>query len=206
METVTMSKKRLDISRVMKAADDLLEVTEKPLHRAILQNYRRHALLEIAGRWTEILTPGMMADSIKYQIMLPSGTRTFNGVSEVKQFYGEYADSGMTVFGAVDDSELLAVADWGFASGSLFGHITPGRLMEMFGYTVEDVEAHYLVTHRVAMVWPYDRHGRCAGEWVYDDLGSYAYEKMDPADVVSPAEAAEIIHEMLKTRTFEMIP
>lgn len=205
MLDVAVRKKRLDLTRVMKAADDLLEKTENPLHRAILQNYRRHALLEIAGRWEEILLPGMMADEPHYRIMTPAGTNSFKGKSEVANFYRAYAGSGMSVFGAIDDSEIIAVADWGFASEALFGHITPGRFMGVFGLEADNIDATYFVTHRVAMVWPYDKHGRCAGEWVYDDLGSYAFEEMDAADIITPAEATSIVNEMLESRTFTII-
>ena len=42
---------RRDIAETISAADKLLETTENLRHRAILENYRRHAILEICGEW-----------------------------------------------------------------------------------------------------------------------------------------------------------
>jgi hypothetical protein len=197
--------KRYDVKRVMKGADDLLERTENPLHRAILKNYRRHALLEIAGRWQELLTPEFMADNPHYSIMTPAGTTEYKGRSEVAKFYSQIADAGLTVFGAVDDSEKLAVGDWGFASEAVFGHIVPGPLMASMGQIVTDLDAHYLICHRTAMVWSYDRKAKCMGENVYDDLSSYQVQKMLPEDVITPAMATHIIEGMLETRTLDVL-
>jgi hypothetical protein len=38
-----------EITRITAATDELLRTTENPRHRAILSNYRRHALLEVSG-------------------------------------------------------------------------------------------------------------------------------------------------------------
>jgi hypothetical protein len=197
-----MTKKRFDIPRLMRAADELLERTEKPLHRAILQNYRRHALLEISGRWQEILNATMMTEVPHYRFMGPGGTQEFRGLAEIESFYRGYADAGLTVFGSVDDSEVLAVDDWGLMSESTFGHIMPGQVMGSMGFAVDDPSAHYLVTHFLAMAWPYDATGRCAGERIYDDVNSYKFEKLAPEDVVTQKQAASIIAGLLETRTF----
>jgi hypothetical protein len=192
------TKKRFEVVNVMKAADDLLEVTENPRHRAILENYRYHAVLEISGKWDQILTTDLMVPEPHYRIMGPKGTDVFNGMDEVATFYRAFIEAGTNVFGAVDESEKIAVADWGFASESVFGHMLPGQLVLEDGIEVDDPEASYLVTHRLAMFWPYDGDAKLIGEFVYDDLGSYEVEKVDPADVVTPQMAAEALAPLLE--------
>ena len=46
----------------------LLRTVEDPRHRAILSNYRRHALLEVSGRYEEILTPAMTISNPVYRL------------------------------------------------------------------------------------------------------------------------------------------
>jgi len=58
---------RLDISKLTRAADEALETTDHPLHRQILENYRRHAILETTGRWREIFTPEMTVEHPIYR-------------------------------------------------------------------------------------------------------------------------------------------
>src|SRR5215467_9549336 len=46
-----------DVTYLPRKIEQLIEQTEKPLHRAFLKNYLRHALLEISGYWEQILAP-----------------------------------------------------------------------------------------------------------------------------------------------------
>ena len=46
-----------DITKTNAAVDRLLEVTENPRHRYMLQAYNRHRNLEMAGRHAEIFEP-----------------------------------------------------------------------------------------------------------------------------------------------------
>jgi len=41
---------KLDITKLNVAIDKLLETTENPRHRFLLQSYSRHRYLEVAGR------------------------------------------------------------------------------------------------------------------------------------------------------------
>jgi hypothetical protein len=59
---------KLDITMLTRAADETLAVTENPRHRQILENYRRHAILETTGRWQEIFTPEMTVEHPVYRV------------------------------------------------------------------------------------------------------------------------------------------
>jgi hypothetical protein len=52
---------RKDPAVTISAADRLLTVTASPLRRQILENYRRHAILEVTGNWEDIFGPGHRA-------------------------------------------------------------------------------------------------------------------------------------------------
>lgn len=46
-----------DITQTNQTVRNLLEVTENPRHRFMLEAYDRHRNLEMAGRYKEIFTP-----------------------------------------------------------------------------------------------------------------------------------------------------
>src|SRR5512140_1792720 len=109
-----------DVRDVAKMPDELLARTDNPRHRAILRNFRRHALLEVAGRWQEILTPQMMVDCPVYRINENGRSVHLSGLEAIAGFYKDIADRGLHVFGPIE--EQMAVADWGLAIESLFGN------------------------------------------------------------------------------------
>jgi hypothetical protein len=52
----------LVITKLNVAVDKLLEDTENPRHRFLLQAFSRHRYLEVAGRYEEIFAPDMMSE------------------------------------------------------------------------------------------------------------------------------------------------
>ena len=50
---------KFDITKLNVAVDKLLETTENPRHRFLLQAFGRHRYLEVSGRYEEILAPDM---------------------------------------------------------------------------------------------------------------------------------------------------
>ena len=59
-----MNRFEREIYQVTDPVTELLKVTEDPLHRAILENYRRHIHLELAGQYEQIVAPDMMVPYI----------------------------------------------------------------------------------------------------------------------------------------------
>jgi hypothetical protein len=55
-----------DMASTISAADRLLETLTDPLHRQIIENYRRHAILEVCGEWEDIFTPDMTVEVPEY--------------------------------------------------------------------------------------------------------------------------------------------
>ena len=51
---------KFDIAKLNAAVDKLLETTDNPRHRFLLQAFGRHRHLEVAGRYEEICAPDMM--------------------------------------------------------------------------------------------------------------------------------------------------
>ncbi len=152
---------RPDITAVTAAADEALLTTENPLHRHILENYRRHAILEVTGNWEQIFTPEMTVEHPIYYLNTGGQSRTLDGYEQVAGFYASLADSGTSVIMLED--EQIAVADWGFASESAWSNYARGSAVPD-----GDPEKFYIVRKRLSMHWPYDQRGRMIGEHVYE--------------------------------------
>jgi hypothetical protein len=58
---------KFDITKLNVAIDKLLETTENPRHRFMLEAYSRHRYLEVAGRYEEIFAPDMMETFLFWQ-------------------------------------------------------------------------------------------------------------------------------------------
>jgi len=188
-----------DVRNVVTEPDALLAVTENPRHRAILLNFRRHALLEVSGRWKEILQPEMVVDDPYYRINENGKSVHLRGIADIGAFYAGLTEAGLNVFGPI--RENIAVADWGLAIESFFGNHVPGRVLRDQGEDIDDPDAFYQLTHYMASFWPYDPDCRLAGEHIYEDTGSRRIEKMDPADVITPEQARRLLAPLLSDGT-----
>jgi hypothetical protein len=186
---------RLDVLTVPRQIDDLLTRVHDERHRAILRNYRRHVLLELAGRWPEILSPRMTVAHPVYRSVMGAQTTVYDGAEEVAGFYQGMVAAGMTVSAPIE--ERVAVADWGLAVDSLSLSILPGHVLAAQGFPVADPHGVYRFTLRLAMIWPYDEQVRLIGENVYVDLSPVRIVPADPADIVTPERAAELVTPLL---------
>jgi hypothetical protein len=187
---------KVDVLAVPQHVDRLLTTVRDTHHRAILQNYRRHVLLELAGRWPEILTPEMTVPHPVYRSVMGAQTTVYDGIDEVAGFYRGLAEAGMTVSSPIE--ERIAVADWGLATETRSLQILPGHVLAAQGFPVPDRDDTYRFTVLLAMIWPYDEHAKLIGEHVYVDLSSIQIEKGDPADIVTPERAAQLVTPLLE--------
>jgi hypothetical protein len=171
-----------DPAVTISAADRLLATTASPLHRQILENYRRHAILEVTGQWEDIFAPDMTVPEPTYTFDVTG----FEGVKltgdEVKGFYKTLADQGATVI-LVEDEQLM-VSDWGLASESWFS--TYQRGSELTG---RDPDGYYVTRQRLAMMWPFDARGRLVGEHVYEAKVFQQVTEVAEGDFVTLADA-----------------
>ena len=71
----------------MNPTAELLEVTTKPLHRAMLLNFWRHVHLEGAGEYEQIVAPDMMVDHPVYRVAWGANPAVIEGKEAVVAFY-----------------------------------------------------------------------------------------------------------------------
>jgi hypothetical protein len=208
----------LDITKTNLAIERLLEVTTNPRHRFLLQAYHRHRYLEIAGRYEEIFAEDMMVENAVYHFHFGGISTKLVGHDAIRGLYRLWTETNQTIFYV--ESEQIAVADNFIASNTVayqqvWGRsltlnktlsLLPGflselvlkRMLAMKGVKA-DANAMYLYKSTVQMIWPYDDRGRLIGEDVWEpDPDQAEIIKLDPADVMTPRQAAEKLNPLIK--------
>ena len=184
-----------DITKTNVAVDQLLEVTENPRHRYMLQAYNRHRYLEMAGRYEEIFEPAMTVEHPVYRLEYFDQKLKLEGREQVEAMYRDWAQTDQCIFYAED--EELAVGDTMIVSRSRLYQQTQGAALVAMGGDA-DPDAMYLASALIVMVWPYDERCRMIGEdvWEYDSSGRQ-FIKLDPADVLTTRQAAELLNPLI---------
>jgi hypothetical protein len=207
---------KYDLTKLNSAVDRLLERTENPRHRFILQVYARHRALEVSGRWEEIFAPDMMNPNPEYHFT-QAGIHA-RGQDAVKSLYRMWADTDQSIFYV--DKEDVAVADTFVASvvegaqqlsgkslrqAKLLKHLPHHFSEELVAKALSaknwkaDDDDLFLYKYRVEMVWPVDDKGRILGEDVYEpDPDRSEVFKLDRADVLTTQQAAKLLEPLIK--------
>lgn len=187
----------LDISRQNVAVEKTLEQTDNPRHRYLLQSYLRHRYLESAGRWKEILEPELTVDHPYYRFDLIGQERfALDGPEQVAALYEHWTKTDQCVFYV--EGETVAVGDFLVVGRGIGYQQTLGAELAAAGVDA-DPEAMYLSKSQICMVWSYDERCRLIGEdvWEFDDAEKALY-KLDPADVLTAAQAGELLGPSIK--------
>jgi len=186
----------LDITRTNAAVRRLLEATENPRHRFMLQAYDRHRNLEMAGRYKEIFAPEMTVEHPVYHFNLLDQKLVLNGRQEVEAVYQEWTETNQCIFYVED--EQLAVGDRMIVSRSLMYQQTPGAVLVASGAEADE-NATYLAKSREVMIWPYDERGRLIGEdvWEYDE-SAREFIELAPEDVLTSEQSGELLEPLIK--------
>jgi hypothetical protein len=192
-----IAARQLDITDTNLAVRELIQVTENPRHRYLLEAYDRHRNLEHAGRFEEIFTPEMTVERPVYRFnMLGGPPMVLEGREQVEPVYRLWAETNQSIF--YNERETLAVGDWMVVSTMVGYQQTLGSAL-LAGGIDADEDAMYLLRGRVAMIWPYDERGRLVGENVCEyDASEHDLIKLEPHEVLSTERSAELLEPLIK--------
>jgi len=158
-----------DLTRILSAAENLIDELDDTHHIAILENYRRHAMLEYCGRFEEILAPEMTVEHPVYRMNTPQGGHVvYDGMDAVRGFYASLKDAGLTV--ATKSHEHIVVADWGFSQENMAHQHLTGHAARAKGHDVDDLDAYYIEDRWSSMYFLYAPDARLIGEHVYHSV------------------------------------
>jgi hypothetical protein len=191
-EIPTMDMSRLDITKQNVAVEEVLEHTDNPRHRYLLQSYLRHRYLESAGRWEEILEPSLTVEEPHYRFALAGREPfTLTGKDQVGALYGHWTATDQCIFYVED--EQVAVGDHMVVGRGIGYQQTLGSELAATGLDV-DPDAMYLKKSQIMMLWPYDDRCRLIGEDVWEfDTADAGLFRLDPDDVLTAEESRELL-------------
>ena len=210
---------KFDVTKLNVAIDKLLETTENPRHRFMLQAYSRHRYLEVAGRYEEIFAPDMMSMDPVYHFHEAGNELVLRGQDQVKSLYRMWAETNQSIFFL--EKEEVAVADHFIASvgtsyqqvsgkdlkqAKLLSHlpsVVSHKIVEKWlsdkGHKANDNDVYLYRAIGMQMIWPYDDRGRLIGEDVWEPEPSKAeLFKLDPADVLTTEESGKLLAPLIK--------
>ena len=210
---------KFDITKLNVAIDKLLETTENPRHRFLLQAYSRHRYLEVAGRYEEIFAPDMMSMDPVYHFHQAGVETVVRGQDQVKSLYRMWAETNQSIFFV--EHEEVAVADHFIASvvtsyqqvsakglrqGKFLSHLPSAiahkiveKALGQKQHKADDNDMLLYKTVGMQMVWPYDDRGRLIGEDVWEPEPSKAeIIHLDPADVLTTEASAKLLNPLIK--------
>ncbi|MER5371187.1 hypothetical protein [Streptomyces sp. NPDC002722] len=190
-----MSRYEHDFAHMFAGLEEQIAETDNPRHRAILKNYRLHGLLEVAGRYQELLAPSMTVEQPHYRLHEGATSVILDGMAEVTAFYKSLVKANALVMWVTEQD--IAVNDRGFSGELEFHHFMPGAMLGDSVFGSVQAGNHYteiyLLKRTLAFAWPYDERGRLIGEHVYEDTASRVIIKPDPPDIITAERAAELL-------------
>ena len=208
---------KFDIAKLNAAVDKLLETTDNPRHRFLLQAFGRHRHLEVSGRYEEICAPDMMITDPVYHFHYTGLEFELRGQDQVKGLYRMWAETNQIFFPI---HEEVAVADHFVASfatayqqvlgkgqrqAAFLSYLPSAVADKLLKKELEksqhraDSSDMFLYKTTGILICPYDDQGRLAGEEVWEPDSSEAeLIKLDPADVLTTEEAAKVLVPLTK--------
>lgn len=186
---------KYDITRNAEAVDALLERTENPLHRQILENWRRHMLLEISGNWPEIFAPDMTVREPDYRLLFDGVRTDLRGLDEVSSFYDGLTKGGRHVI--VITNQNIVVNDGGFAQNVTLTQFYRGHELAEEGHQGLDDDKWYSSEIFVVEFWPYTDQGLLVGEYVAQ-MGPAIIREIDKSEVITPEESRAALEPLLR--------
>ncbi len=176
----------------MNPVEELLQRTENPLHRAMLENFRRHVHLEGSGQFDKITAPDMTVDNPVYRVSWGDHPALIEGKEGVIGFYNSVTEAVLW-----NSDDLIAVNDWGIADELTFNQLIKGSDLQNLGYKAESPDAYYHLRSRQAFIWPYNEKALLKGENLYEDKTSVEINQVDESELITPQRVAEIHREQL---------
>jgi hypothetical protein len=170
--------------------DELVTTTTDPHKREMLKNMRRHILLELSGRWREVLVPEFTAEVPRYRVITPLGAADLVGLEAVSEFYSDLFDARSGVWTPLEQE--LTLTDHSVIGEAQFAVFLPGKVLTAQGVTDLADDCDYMITFRQMYVFEFDAEAKLIGERSYDSGGTTIYA-VKPEQVVTFDDAAVIL-------------
>ncbi|AHK36069.1 hypothetical protein OPAG_06866 [Rhodococcus opacus PD630] len=189
---------KFDISKNTQGHDTALAKLTDPRHRRIVENYRRHAVLEVSGLYEQIFEPDMTIETPVYKIIWGGAKGEDIVGDEVRAMYRLMTETGKNVI--VVSNEKIAAHDDGMFSTADMTEFYRGHEVLELGYEIDNADGWYALTWYTVQWWPYDDQLRLIGE-TGAALGDPKIEEIDEKDVITPEQARAALAPLLQPLT-----
>jgi hypothetical protein len=152
-----------DLSVTWQDLEARLATTTNPRHRTMLQVVIDHGKAEAAGD-VDALVASLSAEP-EYRFWSQGRDVGPKGRDEIRAFYEGFVASGAGFFQS--RKVRIVVDDDTIVTENAMRGIVPGQLARARGYTIDDVDGHYLVTNRTVILWVFDESCALVGEDSY---------------------------------------
>jgi hypothetical protein len=151
---------QIDPSSGWRAVDARLQRTENPRHRKMLEVLIGHMKAEMIGD-----LDGMMAGLVQSPSYHMWGSGRDTGPKGYDSILQYYTDLLAVRRGVLEYAiERIVLDDEAVVTEGTIRAYQPGRVARDFGFTVDELDATYLVIYRALIVWPFDEAGDLIGE------------------------------------------
>lgn len=171
----------LDLAKGWRAYAAAQEATDVPRHKAILETMKDHIKWEVLGFPDKVLET--VSEGGEYHFYGLGAYTHLPDFDAIRGFYQGMVDNGTNVLQL--DIDHLAVADWGIAAHGTWHQAFPGTDVPP-GVEVDDPDAKYLVSSRLAWFFPFtdDEVPKLVSEIVYFDPAPTAWRKLGDDEVL----------------------
>lgn len=187
---------KFDITQRMHVVDDAIDRCPNPFHKAILENYRRHANLEVSGMWEQILVPEMTTPDADYRVHICDKMLQAKGFKEVSAIYRMMVETESTVICHTD--EHIMVSDEGLMTDYVSHRFWKGSHLQAQGVAVEDPKKLYVVSQSIITFFPYNSDAILTGETVYHGA-DMKVRVCPPEEFITVAECREKLLPRMKS-------
>jgi hypothetical protein len=187
---------KFDITRRMHVVDDAIDRCTNSFHKAILENYRRHANLEVCGLWEQIVVPEMTAPDAAYRIHVCDKLMEAKGIEEVSVIYRGMLETESTVIFHTD--EHIMVSDEGLMTDYVSHRFWQGSHLQAQGVEVNDPTKGYVVSQSIICFFPYNGDAILTGEIVFHGA-DMKVRRCPPEEFITVAECREKLLPRMKS-------
>ncbi len=172
----------IDQQRALAVMQERIDRTENVRHRKMLETVRAHLAAEVAAS-LDALMATLVADP-QYHLWGNGVDGGPKGADAVRSYYAQLVEDkrGYLEFDIdriVCDDDTVVTEGW-------YKALNRGAVARKMGFVVDDDDAHYLVTRRIVLVWPFNAAGEMLGEDGYGTVDPLSARKLDHSEL--PAE------------------
>jgi hypothetical protein len=169
-----------DPDRTWRPVQEKLDQTTNPRHRQLLAEVLAHGQGEVRGDLDMVM--GTLAPTPVYRYVRQGASEPIVGTEAVRDYYvNETFGGGNHILEG--NKDRIVVDDHTVITEGTMRILKWGRDLAAQGAPIDDVDATYLLSVRLLIVWPFDDDGKLVGEESWSQPATRELEKIDDADV-----------------------